>query len=240
MPQVSRHLCHVFICVLVTAVCGYPVFAQSISYPDAAQSDPRTIGWMVGFPPPADKLIMLPESNFFSFPKLRWSVCHIRQLLPTKQISRGIGAPVALKYALDDGIDTVTFTPLGGGEPMTWRQSLAHNYTDGILIIHQGRVVYERYFGALTQTGKHAAMSMTKSLTGLMAEILVVEGTLDETARVATIIPELAQSAFGSATVRQVMDMTTALDFSEDYGDPEADIWAYSRAGQPFAQAAGI
>lgn len=239
MPQVSRHLCHVFICVLVAAVCGYPVFAQSISYPDAAQSDPRTMGWMVGFPPPADKLIMLPESNFFSFPKLRWSVCHIRQLLPTKQISRGIGAPVALKYALDDGIDTVTFTPLGGGEPMTWRQSLAHNYTDGILIMHRGRVVYERYFGALTQTGKHAAMSMTKSLTGLMAEILVVEGTLDETARVATIIPELAQSAFGSATVRQVMDMTTALDFSEDYADPEADIWAYSRAASPLPKQPG-
>jgi CubicO group peptidase (beta-lactamase class C family) len=39
--------------------------------------------------------------------------------------------------------------------------------------------------------GKHAAMSMTKSITGLLAEILVVEGQLDDKAKVSSIIPEL-------------------------------------------------
>jgi CubicO group peptidase (beta-lactamase class C family) len=82
--------------------------------------------------------------------------------------------------------------------------------------------------------GKHAAMSMTKSLTGLLAEILVVEGLLDDTVKVSSIIPELKGSAFGSATVRQVMDMTTALDYSEDYSDPKADIWDYSKAASPL------
>ena len=61
---------------------------------DAIQSDPRTMGWMQGFPPPADKLITQPDSNYFSFPKLRWSVCHLREFLPTEQINRGTGAPV--------------------------------------------------------------------------------------------------------------------------------------------------
>jgi CubicO group peptidase (beta-lactamase class C family) len=200
----------------------------------ANESDPVAIGWMKGFPPPPDKLIMQPESDFFSFPKLRWTVCHIRELMPTKQVSRGIAAPIPLKYALDDGIDSVTFTPIGSNGRMTWKESLSKNYTDGILIIHEGKVVYERYFGALHETGKHAAMSMTKSLTGLLAEILVVEGNLDDTARVDSILPELQDSAFGNATVRQVMDMTTALDYSEDYSDPEADIWIYSKAASPF------
>jgi CubicO group peptidase (beta-lactamase class C family) len=77
-------------------------------------------------------------------------------------------------------------------------------------------------------------MSMTKSLTGLLAEILVVEGKLDDSAIVSSIVPELANSAFGSATVRQVMDMTTALDYSEDYADPNADIWIYSEAANPL------
>lgn len=189
---------------------------------------------MTGFPPPPDKLIMQPESDFFSFPKLRWTVCHIRELMPTKEVSKGIRAPVPLAYALDDKIDSVTFTPLGSEEPMTWRESLSQNYTDGILIMHKGQIVYERYFGALGETGKHAAMSMTKSLTGLLAEILVVEDMLDESARVDSIVPELKESAFGSATVRQVMDMTTALDYSEDYSDPQADIWIYSRAASPL------
>ncbi|MGB5985822.1 MAG: serine hydrolase, partial [Desulfobacterales bacterium] len=78
------------------------------------------------------------------------------------------------------------------------------------------------------------AMSMTKSMTGLLAEILVAEGQLDENAQVTSIVPELASSAFGSATLRQVMDMTTALDYSEDYADPEADIWIYSAAASPL------
>jgi len=208
--------------------------ARTASPLNAKSTDPRWLGWMTGFPPSPEKLIMQPDSNYFSFPKLRWTVCHIRELLPTKQISRGIGPPQPLGYAIDDSIDDVRFTPLGAGESMTWRQSLEANYTDGLLIIHEGRVVYEWYSGCLDESGKHAAMSMTKSLTGLLAEILVAEGRLDDTAKVASIVPELSDSAFGSATVRQVMDMTTSLDYSEDYSDPEADIWAYSVAASPL------
>lgn len=222
--------------VALLALAGVVVStdAESSSYLSAEESDPGRLGWMEGFPPPPGKLIRQPESDFFSFPKLRWTVCHIRELMPTKRVGRGIGAPVPLDYAIDEGIDGVTFTPLGGGEPMTWKQSLSANYTDGMLVLHEGRVVYERYSGCLDETGKHAAMSMTKSITGLLAEILVVEGALDETAKVSAIIPELEDSAFGSATVRQVMDMTTALDYSEDYSDPNADIWIYSRAASPL------
>ncbi|KPJ77865.1 MAG: 6-aminohexanoate hydrolase [Deltaproteobacteria bacterium SG8_13] len=206
---------------------------------NAEESDPKRLDWMTGFPPPPEKLIMQPESDFFSFPKLRWTVCHIRELMPTKLVSRGIGPSVPLEYEIDDGIDAVTFKPMGGGKPMTWKESLSANYTDGILIIHKGRVVYEKFFGCLDEMGKHAAMSMTKSITGLLAEILVVEGRLDDTVKVSSIIPELKDSAFGSATVRQVMDMTTALDYSEDYSDPKADIWVYSKAASPLPKPRG-
>ncbi|MEL6300634.1 MAG: serine hydrolase [Pseudomonadota bacterium] len=214
-----------------------PVFAQ-IETPDAQASDPRSIGWMEGFPPSPDKLITQPDANYFSFPKLRWSVCHLREFLPTEVVSRGIGAPSPLPYALDEAIDELTFTPMDSDQPMTWRDSLAVNYTDGMLIIHRGHIVYEYYAGCLDELGKHAAMSMTKSMTGLLAEILVAEGTLDDEALVETIIPELASSAFGKATVREVMDMTTALDYSEDYADPTADIWVYSAAASPLPKPA--
>lgn len=207
----------------------------------AQESDPRVMGWMQGFPPPPDKIITQPDSVYFSFPKLRWSVCHLREFLPTTGISRGLGAPVPLVYPepaafadLRDEIDGLTFTPLGGAEQMSWEASLYANYTDGILIMHKGQVVYERYFGCLDETGKHSAMSMTKSVTGLLAEILVAEGKLDDTLRVAEIIPEVEAGAFGSATVRQVMDMTTGIKFSEDYADPKADIWTYSAAASPL------
>ncbi len=206
----------------------------------STESDPRRLGWMEGFPPPPEKLVMQPDSNYFSFPKLRWTVCHLRELLPTEQVSRGLGAPRPLPMSLDEAaIDSLTFTPMGGEETMTFEEALEANYTDGLLILHRGRIVYERYFGCLDEAAQHGAMSMTKSMIGLLGEILVVEGVLDEGATVSAIVPELAKSAFGKATVRQVMDMTTGLSYSEDYSDPKADIWIYSAAASPLPKAAG-
>ena len=227
--------------LVVASLLLLPFGASYTSEPTtltASESDPVTLGWMTGFPPADDKLIGQPDSNYFSFPKLRWTVCHFRELLPTRQVSRGLGAPVQFQRSHDAVIDDVTFVPLGGGEPMTWKDSLAANYTDGIVILHQGRIIYERYFGCLDEAGKHGAMSMTKSLTGLLAEVLVVEGKLDDSALVATIVPELADSAFGGATVRQVMDMTTSLEYSEDYSDPNADVWIYAAAANPLPKPA--
>ena len=220
--------------------------AHAQSEPMSAQdSDPRVLGWMEGFPPPADKIITQPDSVYFSFPRLRWSVCHLREFLPTEEISRGLGAPVPLDYAaphefadLRAQIDALTFMPIDGTEPMTWEQSLYANYTDGMLIMHKGQVVYERYFGCLEEDSKHAAMSMTKSVTGLLAQIMVTEGTLDETLLVRDIIPEIGDSAFATATIRQVMDMTTGVQYSENYSDPNADIWLYSAAASPLPKPA--
>ena len=98
--------------VLVLAFCAVvantgPAFAQSPRTLSAEESDPGELGWMTGFPPPPERLIMQPESDYFSFPKLRWTVCHIRELMPTKQVNRGVGPPVPLDYAIDDGIDAV-------------------------------------------------------------------------------------------------------------------------------------
>ena len=234
------------ICVVVAALMtahATDLCAQTLS---AQDSDPRVMGWMKGIPPPPDKLITQPDSNFFSFPKLRWSVCHLREFLPTEEISRGLGAPVPLNYLapsefadLRQTIDSLTFRPMNSDQQMTWEESLYANYTDGILIIHKGTIVYERYFGCLTEDGKHAAMSMTKSVTGLLAEILVVEKVLDDARLVRDIIPEIGDSAFATATVRQVMDMTTGVQYSEDYSDPNADIWLYSAAASPLPKPAG-
>jgi hypothetical protein len=207
----------------------------------AQESDPKAMGWMQGFPPPPDKLITQPDSNYFSFPKLRWSVCHLREFLPTEEISRGLGAPIPLDYPppaefedLRQQIDALIFAPMNGDEAMTWETSLYANYTDGMLVIHKGEVVYERYFGCLEEDGKHAIMSMTKSITGLLGEILVAEGVLDDALQVRDVIPEIGDSAFATATVREVMDMTTGVRYSEDYSDPNADIWLYSAAASPL------
>jgi CubicO group peptidase (beta-lactamase class C family) len=209
-------------------------WSQETDAMSAKTSDPRVLGWMQGSPPAEDKIIRFSDPDYFSFPKLRWTVCHFRQLMPTVNVSRGIGSPAPLAQQPDPAMDAVTFNPLDSDKTMTWAQSFDANYTDGIVVLHKGAVVYERYSGCLDVAGQHAAMSVTKSITGLLGEMLVADGTLDETAKVSSLVPELAPSAFGDATVRQVLDMTTGLDYSEDYSDPNADVWIYSAAGNPL------
>lgn len=235
----SRILKNILIITIILLILIFIVVNSSAQteqqFLSAKESDPIKMGWMQGFPPPEDKRLKMADGSFFKFPALRWSVVHMRQFMPTVNVLRGIKKPlIPFEYNLDETIDSITFVPWNSDKAMTWEASLWKNYTDGILIIHKGKIVYERYFAALTELNKHAAMSVTKSFTGTLAAMLVAEGLLDENKTVVEYVPELQNSAFADTTVRQVMDMTTALQFSEDYSDPNAEIWQYSAAGSPL------
>lgn len=198
---------------------------------DAAASDPNVMGWMRGSPPPPELQVRFDDGGMYTFPKLRWAQSNIRRLVPTTNVARGDGPVRVLPRADRDDIDGVRFTPIGGAESMTWAQSLAANYTDGIVVLHRGQIVHERYFGALDAQRPHIAWSVTKSFFGLIAASLIAEGALDPQAPVSVYVPELAGSGLGNATLRQVLDMTTSIHYSEDYTDPDAGIWLHGRAG---------
>jgi CubicO group peptidase (beta-lactamase class C family) len=207
---------------------------EKTMYLDAAQSDPIMMGWMKGSPPPDNKIPRFEDGSFFQFPALRWSVAHMRQFMPTVNVSRGLGTAIPLTKNGNKDIDKIKFVPLGETKAMTWEVSMQKVYADGVIVMHHGKVVYEKYFGALAVDGQHAAMSVTKSFTGTLGIILAKEGLIDTTKTVSYYIPELKESAFGDASVREIMDMTTALQFSEDYADPNAEIWKFSAAGNPL------
>lgn len=220
------------------ALAGFSIVSANTTFPDAIESDPAALQWMVGSPPPADKIIRFEDGSYFQFPAMRWSVSHFRQLMPTVNVSRGLVAPQPLNENIHADIDQLEFTPINSEEPVTWAESLLLNYTDGIVVLHQGDVVYERYLGVLKPEGQHGAMSVTKTFIGTLAALLVAEGELEPSLRVDHYVPELASSAFGSATVRELMDMTTGIRFSEDYSDPNAEVWAHAAAGNPLPKPA--
>ena len=195
--------------------------------PNTADSDPRVLGWMSGFPPPPEKAVTFADGSFRRFPQLRWAWSNIRQLVPTVRVWRGPG-PASVPRAEQD-IGSVKRTTMDG-RPITFDQALAETYADGIAVLHRGRIVFERYFGALEPHQQHIAMSVTKSFTGVLAGILVAEGKLDPAAPVKAYVPELEASAFGDAAVEQVMDMTTGLKYTEVYTDASSDVWAMRRA----------
>ncbi|XHO04684.1 hypothetical protein ACEQUB_01574 [Ralstonia syzygii] len=193
----------------------------------AAESDPLRMGWMQGFPPAPDRIIRFDLAGNL-FPRTRYSFSHMREFVPTRAVWRGDG-PVSRLPRAERDIGGVPFTD-ADGKRRTFADMLALTYTDGILVMHRGKVVYERYFGALDAQTPHIAMSVTKSLVGTLAAMLAADGKLDPAAPVTQYVPELKDGAYGDATVRQVMDMTVGVHYTENYADPDADVWRYARA----------
>jgi CubicO group peptidase (beta-lactamase class C family) len=196
--------------------------------PTAAGTDPQALGWMQGFPPPPDKLITFHNGSFRSFPELRWAWSNIRQLVPTVNVWRGAGPASVLPREEHDIGASASVTM--DGRPMTFERMLEETYADGIAVLHRGKLIYERYFGALKPHKPHIAMSVTKSFTGTLAGILVAEGKIDPQAPVTDYVPELRTSAFGDARVHEAMDMTTGLEYTEVYTDKNSGVFGLRRA----------
>jgi CubicO group peptidase (beta-lactamase class C family) len=202
--------------------------AANQSTPIAAETDPQALGWMQGFPPPPDKTIIFQDGSFRSFPELRWAWSNIRQLVPTVNVWRGAGPASVLPREEHDIGPSASVTR--DGRPMTFERMLEETYADGIAVLHRGKLIHERYFGALKPHKPHIAMSVTKSFTGTLAGMLVAEGKIDPEAPVTDYVPELKASAFGDARVHEAMDMTTGLEYTEVYTDKNSGVFGLRRA----------
>lgn len=199
------------------------------AFPDASASDPQRSRVMSGFPPAADRLIRWQDGGHLKFPNTRWSFSHMRELMATADVWRG-GGRVSIFPRAEHALDDVTFIDMDG-QKRRWSEALTKTWTDSVVVVHRGRIVYERYFGAQEAQRPHIAMSVTKSFVGLLATMLEYEKKLDPAALVTRYLPEMADTAYADATVRQVMDMTIGVQYSENYADPKAEVWAYSAAG---------
>lgn len=226
----SHPLLAALTCIGTTMVFT-PTEAQTAppSFPTASQTDPVALGMMRGFPPPPDKIIRFIDGSSSRFPNTRWAFSHTRELVPTASVSRGDGNVAPLPRAERD-LGNVALTTLDG-KPITFNDALALTYTDGILVLHKGQIVFEKYFGEGSAVRPHLAFSVTKSIVGTLAAVLAASSKLDPTAPVTAYVPELKDSAYGDATVRQVMDMTIGVKYSENYSDPKAEVFDYARAG---------
>ena len=191
--------------------------------PPPEATDPVKLELMKGFPPPADKTVKL--STLLNFPNGRWAFHHLRELGPTVQVWRGDEAPSVLREA-PQPIDTLRFDDDKGTNISLadWQRS---TYTDGLLVLHKGAIVYQKTYSGMAAHEPHSLWSMSKSFTGLLATMLIKEGVIDPNALVTKYLPELNDSAWADATVQQTLDMTTGVAYSENFRDPNSGIFQY-------------
>lgn len=194
-------------------------------------------GLMTGAPPfPPGRLVTL--ANWQDPPFSRWSFQHVRELIPTARIERGDPRGTPLPRAGQD-LGGVRFHALEREWSLT--ELLASSYTDAFLVLHRGQVVAEEYRNGMRPDTTHLLMSVSKSVTGAVAGVLAGRGSLDVSAPVTRVLPELRGTSFDGATVQHLLDMRAGTRFSEDYADPDADVRVYEqlylwrpRDGQPL------
>lgn len=177
---------------------------------------------MQGAPPTPDRQVTVAD---WRAPGVcRWSFSHVRQLLPTAPMPP-VAAAAALPEARQD-LSGLKVDEAGTG----LGDFLRMNATDCFVVLHRGRLVHEWYGGWGAPDRQHIIFSISKSLTALLAGVLAGEGVLDPDQPVTRYIPETAGSAYETATLRHVLDMTVASAFSEEYLDEDGIFMAYRRA----------
>jgi CubicO group peptidase (beta-lactamase class C family) len=152
----------------------------------------------------------------------RWSFRNMTQLFPTAPVSRGPGPSSAFERRYCS-LGQIPLTRFDGSRCVV-DDILGETYTDGFIVLHRGAIVSEQYFDGMTPETRHLAQSVSKSMTGCLAGILVARGLIDLDAPVTDYVPELARGGYDGAKLRHLLDMRSGVRFTEDYTDPDAEF----------------
>lgn len=187
-------------------------------------------GLMVGVPVPEGRRVN--QANWIAWPNIRWSFMHTEEIRPSARIVAAGPIGDLLSDGTPSEVVGLEDLVIRDGDNGVWdlNEFLHRTYTDGFLVVHRGQVVCERYFNGMDRSTRHIMFSMTKTVTGLLALLAIDVGQMNLDDLLTAYLPELADTAYASVTVRQALDMTDGIRFGEDYADGGSDINRYAVA----------
>ena len=102
---------------------------------------------------------------------------------------------------------------------------MAEQRTAALVIVHEGKVRFEKY-GLDFSTGKRwTSFSVAKSFTSTLVGAAIKDGYIKSIEdKVSDYIPDLKGSPYDNVTIKQLLTMTSGVKWNEDYGDPNSDV----------------
>jgi CubicO group peptidase (beta-lactamase class C family) len=117
------------------------------------------------------------------------------------------------------------------GEQRLLSEELEHYKTDGLIVLHNGNLLYENYWNNNSATSKHIAFSVTKSFVSALVGIAVDEGLIDNIEDPITkYLSDFNGTGYEGVRIKDILQMSSGVDFNEDYADPKSDINRFGRA----------
>jgi CubicO group peptidase (beta-lactamase class C family) len=167
-------------------------------------------------------------ANWRTAPFNRWAFHHVRELIPSADIPNDIRRVRELAAQRTD-FSSLRIDP-DSGEALGLEAFIRETDTDAMAIVHRGRLVFERYGNGMTEETPHILMSVSKSLLGVLTEILARQAGLRLEAPVTGVVPELEKTAYRGATIRHLLDMRAGIVWDEDYLAASGPIVEYRKA----------
>jgi CubicO group peptidase (beta-lactamase class C family) len=165
-------------------------------------------------------------SNWRSPRHSRWAFRHVDEIIPT--------APIE-----NDPSDIFELIPSNERSSSSWLPRLLLNAirTDAVVVLRDGKLVFEWYARGNDAHTPHILMSATKAVMGLLAGMLHATGDLDLDADVSTYVPEMATTLYRGATIRHLLDMRASipLEPEQQRAYEVATNWEPAAAGEQGA-----
>ncbi len=118
--------------------------------------------------------------------------------------------------------------PLPRGKPLAipdLDEYMAGQHSAGIVILQDGKVRLERYGLDFDAAGRWTSFSVAKSFTSTLVGAAVQDGAIKSLEdKVSQYVPDLRGSAYDDVTIRQLLTMSSGVDWNEDYEDPNSDV----------------
>ena len=171
-----------------------------------------------------DRPDTLTLSNFQFGPENRWAFSHLREVLPTVNIEHDSDRVLVIerhRNSVDD------FSIPFEGREQSIDEIVQSQFIDGLLVLKDGEVIFEQYYGHLTAARPHLMNSVSKSVVGLLAGKLAADGAIDLARSVSHYVPALANSGWGPDSLRTLLDMKDGSDYSEDYQRRNIQLTSY-------------
>jgi CubicO group peptidase (beta-lactamase class C family) len=187
---------------LATENCADPVFSPS--GPDAER-----YGAAQGFPVP-DSALARQQGNPYQ-PKYRvGAFSHFDELYPTRLIKRAAMPSMYKRTSVD-------FRYRVQEKQSSLSEYLSRNPVTGLLVAKDDQILFEYYQYGRTDRNRLISQSMVKSIMGMLIGIAVSDGAIksvDDSAQ--TYVPGLKGSEYGRTPIRDLLHMSSGVDFGEE------------------------
>lgn len=146
---------------------------------------------------------------------------HMEQVFPVRVIRRS-NAPRPWEEA--PAKLSVRYSYRGGEHSL--EDFLQRSATTSFLVVHRGKIIDERYFGGYGKDDRATSFSVAKSFVATLVGIALKDGlirSVDDD--ITDYVPSLRRSGFEGASIADVLQMSSGIDFSERYDDESTDAF---------------